>query len=244
MVRDYSHRFTVDEHTFVAIDNLHALRQSQSKWDQRYAELLEELEQPDLLYLALLLHDVGKGAKSDDHVRASVRIAEAALERLDLDAPDCETVLFLIDRHLEMSAAMRRDIFDPETVRAFAEKVETPERLKMLCLLTYADIKAVNPEALTPWKAENIWQLYIATANHLNRSLDERLHVDAHDEVMAHLGTLALTVGDRLDAFLEGLAAALSADTCGGRSAGASGNGRAARQRSRAAEFAARTALV
>jgi [protein-PII] uridylyltransferase len=205
VMRDYSHRFTVDEHTFVAIDNLHALRQSQSKWDQRYAELLEELEQPDLLYLALLLHDVGKGAKSDDHVRASVRIAEVALQRLDLDAPDCETVLFLVDRHLEMSAAMRRDIFDPETVRAFAEKVETPERLKMLCLLTYADIKAVNPEALTPWKAENIWQLYIATANHLNRSLDERLHVDAHDEVMAHLGTLALSVGDRLDAFLEGL---------------------------------------
>src|SRR6202050_3416492 len=117
VVRDYSHRFTVDEHTFVAIDNLHALRQSQSKWDQRYAELLEELEQPDLLYLALLLHDVGKGAKTDDHVRASVRIAEVALERLDLDVPDCETVLFLIDRHLEMSAAMRRDIFDPETGR-------------------------------------------------------------------------------------------------------------------------------
>ncbi|MGC2737936.1 MAG: [protein-PII] uridylyltransferase [Candidatus Acidiferrales bacterium] len=205
VVRDYSHRFTVDEHTFVAIDNLHALRQSQSKWDQRYAELLDEVEQPDLLYLALLLHDVGKGAKSSDHVRASVEIAEGALDRLELDEPDREAVLFLIERHLEMSAALRRDIFDPETVRAFAEKVETPERLKMLCLLTYGDIKAVNPEALTPWKAENIWQLYIATSNHLNRSLDQRLHVYAHDEVMAHLGTLALTVGSRLDTFLEGL---------------------------------------
>jgi [protein-PII] uridylyltransferase len=205
VVRDYSHRFTVDEHTFVAIDNLHALRQSQSKWDQRYAELLDELEQPDLLYLALLLHDVGKGAKSTDHVRASVEIAEGAIARLDLDEPDRETVLFLIGRHLEMSAALRRDIFDPETVCAFSEKVETPERLKMLCLLTYADIKAVNPEALTPWKAENIWQLYIAAANHLNRSLDQRLHVDAHDEVMAHLGTLAQKVGKRLDDFLEGL---------------------------------------
>jgi [protein-PII] uridylyltransferase len=205
VVRDYSHRFTVDEHTFVAIDNLHALRQSQSKWDQRYAELLEELEQPDLLYLALVLHDVGKGSPSSDHVRASVEIAEGAISRLDLDEPDRETVIFLIGRHLEMSAALHRDIFDPETVRAFAEKVETPERLKMLCLLTYADIKAVNPEALTPWKAENIWQLYIAAANHLNRSLDQRLHVDAHDEVMAHLGTLALKVGKRLDDFLEGL---------------------------------------
>ena len=205
VVRDYSHRFTVDEHTFVAIDNLHALRQSPSKWDQRYAELLEELEQPDLLYLALLLHDVGKGAKTTDHVRASAEIAEGAIALLDLDEPDSETVLFLIGCHLEMSSAVRRDIFDPETVRAFSEKVETPERLKMLCLLTYADIKAVNPEALTPWKAENIWQLYIAASNHLNRSLDQRLHVDAHDEVMAHLGTLAQKVGKRLDDFLEGL---------------------------------------
>ena len=205
VVRDYSHRFTVDEHTFVAIEHLHALRKSASKWDQRYAELLEELEQPDLLYLALLFHDVGKGARSDDHVRASVAIAESALVRLDLDAPDREAVLFLIGRHLEMSAALRRDIFELGTVREFAEIVETPERLKMLSLLTYADIKAVNPEALTPWKAENIWQLYIATANYLNRSLDQRLHVDAHDEVMAHLGTFALSAGDRLEAFLEGL---------------------------------------
>ena len=205
VVRDYSHRFTVDEHTFVAIENLHALRQSQSKWDQRYAEILEELEQPDLLYLAILLHDTGKSAKTDDHVRASVTLAETALERLDLDALDSESVLFLVERHLEMSAAVRRDIFDPETVRGFAARVETPERLKMLCLLTYADIKAVNPEALSPWKAENIWQLYIAAANHLNRSLDQRFHADAHDEVLEHLRTLAPATGKLVEAFLEGL---------------------------------------
>ncbi|MGA9143133.1 MAG: [protein-PII] uridylyltransferase [Candidatus Acidiferrales bacterium] len=205
VVRDYSHRFTVDEHTFVAIENLHALRQSQAKWDQRYAEVLEELEQPDLLYLAILLHDTGKGAKTDDHVRASLTLAETALQRLDLDPPDREAVLFLVGRHLEMSAALRRDIFDPETVRTFASKVETPERLKMLCLLTYADIKAVNPEALSPWKAENIWQLYISTSNHLNRSLDQRFHVDAHDEVLEHLRTLAPATGKRVETFLEGL---------------------------------------
>src|SRR5258708_4657600 len=118
VVRDYSLRFTVDEHTFVAIENLHGLRQSQAKWDQRYAELLEELEQPDLLYLAILLLDTGKSAKTNDHVRASLDLAEAALDRLDLDALDRETVIFLVGRHLEMSAALRRDIFDPETVRA------------------------------------------------------------------------------------------------------------------------------
>ena len=205
VIRDYSHRFTVDEHTFVAIENLHLLRQSQSKWDQRYAELLEEIEQPELLYLALLLHDTGKAAKTDSHVKASVEIATRCLERLDMDPPDRETVLFLIGRHLEMSAALRRDIFDPGTLRQLADKVGTPERLKMLCLLTYADIKAVNPEALTPWKAENIWQLYIGAANHMIRTVDERLHAGADDEVLNHLRTLAPAAGKKLENFLEGL---------------------------------------
>jgi [protein-PII] uridylyltransferase len=205
VVRDYSHRFTVDEHTFAAIENLHALNQSPSKWDQRYAALLDELERPELLYLAILLHDTGKGARGQDHVAASVAIAEECLERLDLDPPDRETVLFLIRRHLEMSAALRRDIFEPETIRAFAEKVETQERLKMLCLLTHADVKAVNPEALTPWKAENIWQIYIATANYLNRTADERVHVEAGGENLAQLHNLAPRAGMKLKGFLEGM---------------------------------------
>ncbi|MGA8102589.1 MAG: [protein-PII] uridylyltransferase [Candidatus Acidiferrales bacterium] len=205
VVRDYSHRFTVDEHTFTAIENLHLLNQSPSKWDQRYAALLDELERPELLYLAVLLHDTGKGARGQDHVAASVAIAEECLERLDLDPPDRETVLFLIRRHLEMSAALRRDIFEPETIRAFAEKVETQERLKMLCLLTHADVKAVNPEALTPWKAENIWQIYMATANYLNRTADERVHVEAGGENLAQLHNLAPRAGMKLKGFLEGM---------------------------------------
>ena len=205
VIRDYSHRLTVDEHSFLAIENLHKLRQSHSTWDQRYAELLDELEQPDLLYLALLLHDTGKAAKTDSHVIASVEYANKALDRLDLDQGDRDTVIFLINRHMELSATLRRDIFDPGTIHQFAEKVETPERLKMLCLLTYADIKAVNPDALTPWKAENIWQLYIGTANHMLRMVDERLHVDEHDEVLNHLRTLAPAAGKKLETFLEGL---------------------------------------
>jgi [protein-PII] uridylyltransferase len=116
-------------------------------------------------------------------------------------------VLFLIGNHLEMSAALRRDIFDSATVAAFADKVGTPERLKMLCLFTYADIKAVNPDALTPWKAENVWQLYISAANQLNRNVDQRLHLDAdaNDEKMTRLRTLAPTAGKKVKAFLEGL---------------------------------------
>jgi [protein-PII] uridylyltransferase len=205
VIRDFYHRFTVDEHSFLAIESLHHARQSQSEWDQRYGEILDELEQPELLYLALLLHDIGKGVPGRSHVVTSLEIAEQAMDRLDLEPQDRETVRYLIGSHLDMSATLRRDIFDPAIIHAFAEKVGTPERLKMLCLLTYADIKAVNPEALTPWKAENVWQLYIATANHLNRSADERLHSDVDDENIARLQTLAPVAGKKIKSFLEGL---------------------------------------
>ena len=130
VVRDFYHRFTVDEHSFLAIESLHRALQSPSEWDQRYGHLIEELEQPELLYLALLLHDLGKGVPGDNHVDASLEIAARCMDRLDLNPEDRETVQFLIGSHLEMSAAVRRDIFDPENVRAFAEKMGTPERLK------------------------------------------------------------------------------------------------------------------
>jgi [protein-PII] uridylyltransferase len=204
VVRDFYHRFTVDEHSFLAIESLHRLKQSQSEWDKRYGELLSELEDPELLYLALLLHDTGKGVAGANHVEASLEIANRAMDRLDVDPKERAEVLFLIANHLEVSAALRRDIFDPATVAAFAEKMGTPERLKMLCLLTYADIKAVNPEALTPWKAENVWQIYIAAENHLNRSADQRVHADVNDEKLARLRSLAPVTGSRFKVFLEG----------------------------------------
>ena len=204
VVRDFYHRFTVDEHSFLAIECLHRLRQSQSEWDKRYAELLGELEDPELLYLTLLLHDTGKGMSIDNHVDASLQIANRAMDRLDVDPKERAEVLFLIANHLELSATLRRDIFDPATVAAFAEKMGTPERLKMLCLLTYADVKAVNPEALTPWKAENVWQLYIAAENYLNRSADQRVHDDVNDEKLARLRSLAPVTGTKFKAFLEG----------------------------------------
>jgi [protein-PII] uridylyltransferase len=203
VVRDFYHRFTVDEHSILAIESLHRLKQAQSEWDKRYAELLGELEDPELLYLALLLHDTGKGVPGGNHVEASLEIAGRCLDRLDVDAGERAVVLFLIGNHLEMSAQLRRDIFNPETVAAFAEKVGTPERLKMLCLLTYADIKAVNPEALTPWKAENVWQLYIGTANYLNRSADQRVH-DANGEKLARLRSLAPVMSSKFREFVEG----------------------------------------
>ena len=74
----------------------------------------------------------------------------------------------------------------------------------MLCLLTYADIKAVNPEALTPWKAENVWQLYIAASNYLNHSADQRVHADVNDEKLARLRSLAPVTSAKFKSFLEG----------------------------------------
>ena len=206
VVRDFYHRFTVDEHSFLAIESLHRLAGGASEWDKRFAELFNELERPELLFLALLLHDAGKGVPGDDHVRASLELAGPCVARLDLEPADGEAVLFLVGSHLEMSATMRRDVFDSESVRVFAEKMGTPDRLKMLCLLTYADIKAVNPDALTPWKADTIWQLYIAAANCLNRGVDEhrfRAGVDAQD--LERFRTLAPALGKRLKTFLEGM---------------------------------------
>jgi [protein-PII] uridylyltransferase len=206
VVRDFYHRFTVDEHSFLAIECLHRASHASSEWDQRYGHLLEELERPELLYLALLLHDVGKGVPGGSHLVTGLEIAQKCMDRLELDQSGRETISFLIASHLEISATLRRDIYDPGTVQAFCDKVGTPERLKLLALLTYADIKAVNPDALTPWKAENVWQLYIAASNCLSRTADQRVHPDQeHDESIAGLQALVPHSAKKLKAFLEGM---------------------------------------
>jgi [protein-PII] uridylyltransferase len=216
VVRDAYHRYTVDEHTFLVIENIHALRAPRSDSERRFASLLPELERKDLLLLTLLLHDTGKARRTGDHARESTQLAERVFARLEFDLEERDTIRRLIRNHLEMSAALRRDIFDTETVRAFAEHAPGQQQLKMLTLLTYADIKAVHPDALTPWKAENIWQLYIATANCLDRSVDEsRYHVDADPIVLTRiLSRVAVHSGisgaqgqdhDELRKFLEGI---------------------------------------
>lgn len=182
VVRDFYHRYTVDEHTLRTIEHLQELAGPTDERGTRFKDLWKTVDRRDLLVLALLLHDVGKGVPVENHVEGSVQALESAAARLHLTPEEEEEVRFLIERHLDMSATVqRRDIFDPSTVSTFAGAVGNQERLQRLCLLTYADIHAVNPEALTPWKAEMLWQLYVATSNYFSRSLDtDRLH--AHDE--------------------------------------------------------------
>ena len=206
VIRDFYHRYTVDEHSFTAIESLHRLKKPDADWEAPYATIFSELEQPELLLLAVLLHDVGKGLPEGSHIDGSLQLAETAFTRLALSERERDSVRFLIAHHLEMSAAMRRDIFDHVNVRAFAQKVGSPERLKMLCLLSYADIRAVNPQALTPWKAENLWHLYMATANYLDHSADDASFQAAlHREYMDKVSALVPSRERELRDFLAGL---------------------------------------
>ena len=210
VVRDYYHHYTVDAHSFMAIENIHRLREAQQNWERPFANIFSELEEPELLFLSLLFHDVGKGMPCEDHVAGSMEAIEKVFTRVNLQAEQADTVRFLIHDHLAMSASLlRRDIFDPETIRVFAEQVGTPERLKLLCLFTYADIRAVNPDALTPWKAESLWQLYVLTANYLSRNLDEERFgaVAADLQFIDRIFPLVSANASReeLASFLEGL---------------------------------------
>ena len=137
VIRDAYHRYTVDEHTMVLIDTLHGLETPQTGPMGEWAGALWRdparcAAPARCCTWAALLHDTGKGRSTDDHAGESARMAESVAGRLELDVYESELLLGLIRNHLEMSAALRRDIFDLETVSAFAGKVQTPEALRML----------------------------------------------------------------------------------------------------------------
>ncbi len=172
VIRDFYHRYTVDEHTLVAIETVLALR---GKKDDSFGELAAETEDLDLLIAALLFHDVGKGTPDESHVVVSDRIADRALHRAGISDRAWGVVSFLISAHLELSSTMNgRDLSDPATVRDVAAKAGTVEKLKLLTLLTYGDISAVNPAAMTPWRRQLLWNLYTATYQELTRELTVR----------------------------------------------------------------------
>ena len=194
-IRDFYHKYTVDEHTLLAIGNLERFFDQTTLSGERFGTVLRELHAPELLVLALLFHDVGKWLNDEDHAEEGARMAQTMLDRLEIAGEARQTVEFLIRKHLRMSrVAFRRDTEDPDVVRDFAALFSTEEHLKMLCLMTLADVGAVSPDTLTPWKEELIWRLYVDAYNYLtmgygdevidrNQAVLEALHASRPDDI-------------------------------------------------------------
>jgi [protein-PII] uridylyltransferase len=204
VIRDFYHKYTVDEHTLLTIRALERLLEPDPS-RERFRAVLGELRAPERLVLALLFHDVGKW-KMHNHAQESVRLARAMYDRLELDTEFRNDVEFLIGEHLQMSyLAFRRDSEDPLVVQRFAALVGTEERLKMLCLMTLVDIEAVAPGTLTPWKEELLWRLYVDTYNQLTLAYGD----DVIEKGQAAVAALQTTRPDdmtehELSEFLEG----------------------------------------
>ncbi len=173
VIRDFFHKYTVDEHSLIAIRNIEELPAR-----HRFAMILNEVEYPELLLLSLLFHDIGKASRHDqgNHVHPSTEGVKVILDQLALPREQTEKVTAAIKNHLEMSKIiLRRDFSDESVVQQFADLIGNVDNLRMLVLVTYADIKAVNNEVLTPWKEDLLWQLYVETYNHLTLGLaDDR----------------------------------------------------------------------
>jgi [protein-PII] uridylyltransferase len=171
VIRDFNHRYTVDEHTLVTIQTALELKTKQKDY---FGDLARETDDYDLLILALLFHDVGKGTPDEGHVEVSNRIARVALRRAGVSERVWGIVSFLILGHLDMSSAMNRDPSDPATAKDLAAKTGTVECLRLLTLLTYADISSVHPTAMTSWRRTLLWNLFAATNAELTRELTAR----------------------------------------------------------------------
>lgn len=193
------HAYTVDEHSLRAIGVIADLAAGRFQEDHPLAStiipLVEDLE---ALYLAMLLHDTGKGGVGGQS-KAGARAARQACERLGLAAHRIDLVAWLVEHHLVMSdVAQKRDIADPATVSAFAQLVETPERMRMLLALTIADIRAVGPGVWNGWKGQLLQELFGAaeTLFRGGRSSDAAAMARRRLEAKAFDARTALVAGD------------------------------------------------
>ncbi len=158
------HHYTVDEHTLRAVGVLAEIESGRLKEEHPVAnEIFPTLQHRRALYVALFLHDIGKG-RDEDHSIAGARIARELCPRLGLTVAETETVGWLVEKHLLMSnVAQHRDITDPRTIEDFAAQVQTLERLKLLLVLTVCDIKGVGPGVWNGWKGQLLRSLYWET---------------------------------------------------------------------------------
>ncbi len=187
---DIYHIYTVDEHTLVALENLEALGQQEGAM----SAILAQCTRRDLLFFAVLLHDVGKW-KRDDHIARGIEMTEELSERIGLDQAERSMLRFLVEHHQDMVLiSRRRNLDDYEMIAEFAGLFANAEWLRALYLVSYADLSAVAPDAWTDWQGALLWELYYKTAEQLHsdraalaakqsahQKLDEHLnHIEGH----------------------------------------------------------------
>src|SRR6185437_16192811 len=157
------HHYTVDEHLIRAVGNVASIERGEHKEDNPLStDVVKRVQSRAVLYCAILLHDIAKGLPGD-HSDVGAEIAHRLCPRLGLSSADTEAVAWLVKNHLVMSdTAQRRDISDPKTVKDFVAQVQAPEMLRLLLVLTVADIRAVGPGVWNGWKGQLLRELYHA----------------------------------------------------------------------------------
>ncbi len=165
MQYDMYHVYTTDEHTIRAIGVLHDVEEGRLAAELPLStQLIQQIHSRRALYVAVLLHDIAKG-RGGDHSELGVRVAWKLCTRFGLSPEESETVSWLVLNHLHMSrTAFKRDLDDPKTVEDFVQVVQSPERLRLLLLLTCCDIRAVGPTAWNGWKGALLRDLYYRAA--------------------------------------------------------------------------------
>jgi [protein-PII] uridylyltransferase len=191
MQYDMYHVYTVDEHTLFAIGILHQIETGQLREELPVAsEIMPTVASRRALYLATLLHDIAKG-RGGDHSELGEKVALRLGPRLGLSAEETETVAWLVRWHLLASSiAFKRDISDPHTIQNFVDRVQSPERLKLLLVLTAADIRAVGPKVWNGWKAALLRELYHSALDVISGGLT----VEPRDERIATAQAAARTL--------------------------------------------------
>ncbi|GAA5219163.1 [protein-PII] uridylyltransferase [Corallincola platygyrae] len=176
---DLFHAYTVDEHTYRLLQNMyHFLRPREQHNFPLCSELLRKMRKPELLFLAGLFHDIAKG-RGGDHSELGAVDAKAFCLQHGFPEKDADIVAWLVESHLLMSVtAQKRDIYDPDVVKEFAEKVGDEKRLDYLYCLTVADINATNDNLWNTWKAALLRELYFATQSLFRHGLEQ--HYDAN----------------------------------------------------------------
>jgi [protein-PII] uridylyltransferase len=205
------HHFTVDEHTLYAVDYISDIEKGRRLEDHPLAtEIFPKIINRRALYLAMLLHDTGKGI-GDQQIEGE-KSAHAACERLGLPPEEIELVGWLVRHHLDMSdTAQKRDIGDPRTVAQFAQTVGTVEKLRLLLVLTVADIRAVGPGVWNSWKGQLLRDLYRLTeaAFHGGRSDEQGVRERLADLAAESKERLLLDLGrpelELLDGWINNL---------------------------------------